>query len=134
MKRLFVDANIFLRILATDDANQSARARSLLEDAEAGRIELVTGPPVLFEVAWTLRSRYGKSASDVLTILEALLGTPGLTITDDDRVREAIDLARKHGGDFADAYAAAMSQMMRCHGVATFNVRDFKRLGVSVWP
>jgi predicted nucleic-acid-binding protein len=134
MKRLFVDANVFLRVLADDDAGQSRKARELFADAFAGRVELVTGPPVLFEVAWTLRSRYRKSATDVLDVMEAVLGTPGLETADAGRVREAIDLARKGDGDFADAYVAAMGMATACEGIATFNTRDFARMGMGTWP
>lgn len=134
MNRLFVDANMFLRVLADDDAGQSRTARELFAEAEAARVQLVTGPPVLFEVAWTLRSRYRKSATDVLAVMEAVLGTPGLETADADLVREAIDLARRGNGEFADAYVAAMSRATECAAVATFNAKDSARMGTRTWP
>ena len=134
MKRLFVDANVFLRVLAEDDEGQSRKARALFEDAAAGRVELVTGPPVLFEVAWTLRRRYRKSPPEVLEVMEAVLGTPGLEVADAERVLEAVDLARRGGGEFADGYVAAMSRATTCEGVATFNAKDFTRMGMRTWP
>ncbi len=134
MKRLFVDANVFLRVLADDDEGQSGKARELFAEAAAGRVALVTGPPVLFEIAWTLRSRYRMTAGDVLAVMEAVLGTPGLETADAERVREAIDLARKSGGDFADAYVAAMGRATACDAVATFNTKDFVRMDTRTWP
>jgi predicted nucleic-acid-binding protein len=134
MKRWFVDANVFLRVLTEDDEGQCQKARSLFEEAAAGRVELVTGSPVLFELAWTLRSRYEKPPREILQIIESVLGTPGVQVADAVRVREAIDLARQCKGEFPDAYVAAMSSATGCHGVATFNARDFKRLGVLAWP
>jgi len=56
MKRLFVDIRVFLRFFTTDDAGQHARAAALFKSASLGDVSLVTGPPVLFEIAWTQKS------------------------------------------------------------------------------
>lgn len=57
-KTVFVDSNVFLRFFTVDDAGQHERAAQLFEKAAAGKVKLVTGPPVRFEIAWTLRSAY----------------------------------------------------------------------------
>lgn len=136
MKRLFVDTNVFLRFLTVDDQGQADRAEALLLAARAGEVELVTGPPVLFEVAWTLRSAYKVPRARCLEILASLLSLDGLTVTDHALVLDAIDRARQAGEDFADAYVAASAEALGAEGVATFNIRDFERLGAQVyaWP
>lgn len=55
MMRVFLDANVFLRYFTLDDAGQHGRASRFFDAASQGAIELVTGPPVLFEIAWTLQ-------------------------------------------------------------------------------
>jgi predicted nucleic acid-binding protein len=57
-RRIFVDANVFLRFFTRDDESQQKRSEGLFRSAAAGEAALITGPPVLFEVAWTLRSVY----------------------------------------------------------------------------
>ncbi len=54
MTTWFVDANIFLRFLTVDGQGQHQKAVRLFEAAHREECRLVTGPPVLFELAWTL--------------------------------------------------------------------------------
>ena len=131
--RVFVDANVFLRFLVEDDAQQAQQAEALFKAAQAGRVDLLCGPPVLFEVAWTLRSAYGRSRLQVLETLQSLLAFPGLKLSDKDLVGEALDLARAHAMEFADAYIAASARAAKAQ-VATFNTKDFKAAGVLLRP
>jgi predicted nucleic acid-binding protein len=59
---VFVDAKVFLRFFTQDDQGHHARATMLLRRAAAGEIALVAGPPVLFEIAWVLRTADGPRA------------------------------------------------------------------------
>lgn len=130
MKTVFVDANVFLRFFARDDSAQHERAARLFRGGVDGRTRLLTGPPVLFEVAWTLRSAYGRSDREVLDVLEAILALPGLDVTDAVVCAEAIRLARRSDVEFADAYIAALTSASGAEEVATFNLTDFRKLGV----
>jgi predicted nucleic acid-binding protein len=42
-----------------------------------------------------------------------------------------LPLALVTGSEFADAYVAASGRAAGCTGVATFNRKDFERLGVE---
>jgi predicted nucleic acid-binding protein len=128
MTRVFVDANVFLRLFTRGPEDHRVRARELLRAAEAGEVELVTGPPVFFEAAWVLRSCYHRTRDEVLAVLEHIAGFPGLSLTDAPLVDRALDLARRHGTDFPDAYIAASRERADCHAVATFNRRHFERM------
>ena len=132
MNTWFVDTNVFLRFLTFDDRGQHQKAVRLFESALAGECRLVTGPPVLFELAWTLRAGYKMPRATVLEILSAVFATPGLILTDSPLVAEALSLAAETSSDFADAYIAAVSRAADCMGVATFNQRDFAKLGVEM--
>lgn len=129
--KVLVDANVFLRYFTLDDQRQSARAEELFKAAAAGQMELVCGPPVLFELAWTLRRPYGLSRRQVLETLKNLLALPGLQLLDAPLVRRAVDLGESHNMEFADAYIAASALTQHCE-VATFNERDFKDAGVTL--
>jgi predicted nucleic acid-binding protein len=132
MTSWFVDTNVFLRFLTLDDEGHHVRAARLLESAARGERRLVSGPPVLFELAWTLRAAYKVPRARVLEILKAVFATPNLTLTDSPLVAEALSLASETDSEFADAYIAAASRAAECSGVATFNRKDFAKLGVEL--
>ena len=133
MKKIFIDSNVFLRFFTRDDHGRHERAVDLFNQVEAGKIGIITGPPVLFEIAWTLRSAYGQSKDKVLDVLLAIAALKGLQLTDSDLVEEAINLARLSGQEFADAYIAAAARKMKAD-VATFNEKHFQRLGAKLYP
>jgi predicted nucleic acid-binding protein len=128
----FVDSNVFLRFLTVDDNGQHEKAVRLFEAARRDECRLITGPPVLFELAWTLRAAYKIPKDRVLELLSAIFATPGMDLTDSPLVAEAITLATATGSEFADAYIAVSSRAAGCKGVATFNRKDFLRLGVEL--
>ena len=129
-----MDANVFLRFFTRDDEGQHERARKLFTAAASGKIQLVSGPPVLFEVAWTLRSAYAVPPLRILEILDAIAAFPGLSLSDGTTVLSAISLARESGVEFADAYIAASALALGVDQIATFNVKDFKRLESVLYP
>jgi predicted nucleic acid-binding protein len=132
MKVWFVDTNVFLRFLTRDEHGQHQKAVSFFEAACREECRLVTGPPVLFELAWTLRAAYKTPKARVLEILSAVFAMAGITLMDAPLVAEALTLASATGSEFADAYVAASSREAGCSGVATFNRKDFTRLGVEL--
>lgn len=134
MTSWFIDTNIFLRFLTVDDEGQHEKSVRLFESARRGECRLVAGPPVLFELAWTLRAAYKTPKDRVLEILSAVFATPGMTLTDAPLVADALTLASATGAEFADAYVAVSSRTAGCTGVATFNRKDFARLGVEQAP
>lgn len=132
MKRWFADANLFLRFFTDDDSGQRAASRRLFERAAAGAVRLVVGPPVLFEVAWTLRSAYRQPQEKVVEALRAITGMPGVQVLDRTIVDDALTRSERTGVEFADAYILASCLSHRCDGVATFNRSDFAKLGAPM--
>lgn len=128
MKTLFVDANVFLRFFTEDDGDQHGRATDLLRRAAAGKCGLVTGPPVLFEIAWTLRSAYDVPREKVLDVLSRLAALPGLRMLDADLMEDAIGIARSSGQEYADAYILASMRKSGADAIATFNRKHFERM------
>jgi len=134
VKRVYVDSNVFLRFLTVDDAGQHEKAARLFRKVVEEKICLVTGPPVLFEVAWTLRSAYGLDRESVLDVIERIIAIPGLELTDGAVAAGAVSLAREHGLDFADAYVVANAHNAQATAIATFNVRHFKKSDLAIHP
>lgn len=132
MRTIFVDTNVLLRFFTTDDEGQHRHAVKLLREAAAGKHVLVTGPPVLFELAWTLRAAYDVPKEKVLDVLTRLAAMPGLQLTDAGLVEDAIALARESGQEFADAYIAAGARNAGADAIATFNRKHFERMGAPL--
>jgi predicted nucleic acid-binding protein len=132
MRKYFVDTNVFLRFYTADDKRQQATAEAILLKAKAGEIELFCGPPVFFEVAWVLRSRYKISDTDILDRLESMLTIPNLRVSDGDYVKQAIALARESKQSYADAYIAVVAKNEQI-GVITFNKKHFIKFGVPLY-
>jgi predicted nucleic acid-binding protein len=128
---VFVDANVFLRLLTEDDERQAEQASQLFIAAREGKVQLITGPPVLFELAWSLRTAFDLSRAQILDALARIAAMPGLKLLDAELVQQALALALEHGMEFADAYIAATAQAQRS-SVATFNTKDFKRSGLKL--
>ena len=126
MNTVFVDSNVFLRFLTGDDPQQREKAVALFKRAGAGEVRLLSGPPVLFEIAWTLRTAYGQEREVILEFLTSILRIPGLRITDMPIVVKAIGLAKNLGMDFADAYVAALAGSEGATELATFNRKHFE--------
>ena len=132
MNRVFTDANVFLRFFRKDDEDQRKRASRLFHEAAAGAVQLVTGPPVFFEIAWTLRSCYKLTKDECLDVLYRILALPGLEVTDRSVVETALQLAAQVGGEFTDAYIAVSSRAPQADSIATFNRKHFERMGTPL--
>jgi predicted nucleic acid-binding protein len=101
---VFVDTNVFTRLFAGDDERQRAGAKALLQRAQIGEVELVTGPPVFFELAWVLSYTYKVKNSQILDMLESILSFDGMKVSDHDLAAEAIVTARATNSSYADSY------------------------------
>jgi len=117
----FVDSNIFVRLFIEDDEQQRSLARKLLKQAQTGAIDLVTGPPVLFEIAWVLSHTYNVPNDQILDVIEAILSFPCLRVLDKELIISTLSLARKANSTFADSYIAASARHIHADNVATFN-------------
>ncbi len=133
MKEIFVDTNVFLRLFDTSEPRQTLQAKTLFERAAQDKVCLIVGPPVLFELAWVLKSAMNRSNSEILDVLEAITAWKGLKVLDKEYVERAIALAKTARQGFADAYIAVTAQD-RGFEIATFNQKHFSKLGASLRP
>lgn len=134
MKRIFIDTNIFIRYLINDVPSQIDKVERLFDLAEKGEITLITGPPVFFEIAWTLKSFYNVNREGIYESISAIIGLPGLEIIDLDILEEALELYKQTSADFSDVYIAVQSKKEGADSIATFNSRHFKNLNVEIYP
>ena len=115
-----IDTNILLRAVTNDDPVQSPLARKLLlefSDQRQGVLNVVT----LVEFAWTLRSRYRYSRSEILEIIEQLLRSRAYLVVERSAISEALARSRDEGLDFADALLGELNLAAGCKTTMTFD-------------
>ncbi|MFT3743757.1 MAG: type II toxin-antitoxin system VapC family toxin [Pyrinomonadaceae bacterium] len=80
-----VDTNVLVRLIARDDAKQTAAAESFV--ANGAWVSHL----VLIETIWVLDSVYDRSASELATAIEMLLTHNHLTIQGEEVVSAALE-------------------------------------------
>ena len=132
IKEVLIDTNVVVRLFDTSsEPEQTSKAKRLFMEAQAGSFLLVVAPPVLFEIAWVLRSSLKWPNSKVLDILEAIVNWPGVKVLDKAYVKTALSIGRRHNNSFADSYLAATAKD-RDFAIATFDEKHFKKLEVAL--
>ena len=126
---VFVDANVFIRFFAWDDEAQAEAAERLFTAAREGKARLVTGPPVFFELAWTLGYRYKVARGEILDIIEAVLAFPNMTVTDEQLVLAAVALARETNSAASARTTKRASRRRRARARDELGLRRFVHSG-----
>lgn len=134
MKKIFLDTNIFIRYLVNDIPGQVDKVEKLFDLAEQDDVLLLTGPPVFFEIAWTLKSFYDYDRVKIYECLSSILGIYGLEILDFGILEEALELYKNSNADFSDAYIAVSANKNFADSIATFNKKHFTSLNANIYP
>jgi predicted nucleic-acid-binding protein len=87
---LGIDTNVVVRLVVADDADQTARARGLIEQTLSREEPVLVSLLVLLECEWVLRSRYGFSRAALMSIFRALLEARELSFEDEPALEEAL--------------------------------------------
>lgn len=128
MKEIFVDTNLFIRYLTNDDPAKADRVASLLEDAKAGKVRLVTAEMVLAETVWVLESGYGLPQGRIAHLVRAILATPGIEVVNGALVSRALELYETAKIDFVDGYIAALMERRGICEIFSFDRKHLSRL------
>lgn len=126
----WLDSNVILRYLLNDHADHSARARALIEAAEAGAHRLKVALHILCEVVYILESeRYARE--EIYGAIRDFMGIRGIEVEEEDIALEALTDYRDKGVDFSDALLAAIARRSQ-ETVWTFNRKHFVRMA-GLW-
>lgn len=112
------DSNLWARAFLNDDASQSRKARKALAEARSKGgvfVPLI----VLAELAWVLRGRWERDR--VLSTLESLLRTRGVTVESPTLTFKALEATREGQGGFADHLIAEVGFANGASEVITFD-------------
>ena len=127
---LGIDTNVVVRLVVADDAEQTARARKLIEQALSREEPVLVSLLVLLECEWVLRSRYGFSRGALLDIFRALLEARELSFEDEPALEEALFNWKDSSCGFSDCLIAAHNRQMECRATATFDGKAARRPGI----
>ena len=85
---LGIDTNVVIRLVISDDAEQTRRARKLIDQALGRDEPVLVSLLVLLESEWVLRRRSGFNREALLSIFRALLEARELTFEDEPALGE----------------------------------------------
>jgi len=131
---VFVDTSVFLRFFVRDVESFYRKAKGLFEKAEKGEVKLETSDLVIAEIVWVLESYYGFSRAEIKEVVDTILETKNIKVSNNTRVKEAIDVYAKGKTDFIDACNIAYMKAKNYKKVATFAIKHFKVEGITpIW-
>jgi len=132
-KRIVIDTNLLIRYLVNDDSHKAHIVDTLLKKAGKGDVHIIMPAIVVAELVWVLESFYRMETVEIADLVDSILNTPGLTVSDDSIVRSAMKRYRNTGVDLVDAWIAAFAQEKGASEIHTFDKKHFKGIeGVAV--
>jgi predicted nucleic-acid-binding protein len=132
-KRIVIDTNLLIRYLVNDDSRKAQIVDTLLKKAGKGDIRILMPSIVVAELVWVLESFYKMETAEIADLVDSILNTPGLAVSDDSIVRSALKRYRTKGVDLVDAWIAAYAQDKGANEIHTFDKKHFKGIdGVTV--
>ena len=125
-KRAVIDTNLLVRYLTEDDPSKANDVKRLLLKAAQDEVRLLIPSVVIAELVWVLQSFYKLERSEIVPLLNAILHTHGVDISERPVVSEAIALYRDRAIDFIDAWIVAFAKEAEVRAVYTFDRKHFK--------
>lgn len=125
-KRAVIDTNLLVRYLTEDDPSKANEVRRLLLKAAEGAIRLVVPSVVIAELVWVLQSYYKLAREEIVPLLNAILHTRGVEVSDKSVVSDAIAIYGGGSIDFIDAWIVAFAKVVEVRTIYTFDRKHFK--------
>jgi len=125
-KRAVIDTDLLVRYLTEDDPSKANEVRRLLLKAAEGAIRLVVPSVVIAELVWVLQSFYKLERGEIVPLLNVILHTRGVEVSDKSIVSDAIAIYGNDTIDFMDAWIVAFAKAAEVRTIYTFNRKHFK--------
>ena len=117
-----LDTNVLVRYITADDADQTPKAKAIIEQAEDNGELLHINTIVLCELCWTLRGKqYQYDRPSIAAVIELLLGTAVFEIQNRDLVQRAMIDYRLGKADFSDYLIGYQNRSVGCGDTVTFD-------------
>jgi len=121
VRRVLVDANVFVSFFIDRNTAQHAAARALIQSAEDGEIVAVVPQSVVFEVAYVVQSQYDITGERLATVVRGVTSFPGTQLVDECRWKHLLEIWPAQLSGLGDAVIVSVATNTRCDAVATFD-------------
>jgi predicted nucleic-acid-binding protein len=125
-KRVVIDTNLLVRYLTDDDAAKAKAVDHLLKKAGKGEIRILIPSIVIAELVWVLESFYKMEPDGIADLVEALLNTTGVEVTDKSIINESLKLYKAKKIDMIDAWIIHFAKEVGVETIYTFDKKHFK--------
>ncbi len=125
-KRVVIDTNLLVRFLTEDDPRKAKAVDDLLSRAGKGELRILIPSIVIAELVWVLESFYHMTPDEIAGLVEAILNTAGVEVTDKPILFSAVGLYRAKGMDFVDAWIMEFARNGGVNAIYTFDKKHFK--------
>lgn len=132
-KKVVIDTNLLVRYLINDDQKKADAVDNLLDKAIKGEVRIVVPSVVIAELVWVLENFYQMRADTILELVEAIVNTSGLDVTDKSTVISALRLYKNRNIDFIDAWIIEFAKERGIKTIYTFDKKHFRDIeGIEV--
>lgn len=130
-KAVFLDTNIFLRVIVKEDEKSFRECTELLASIKAGERKAYASSLVLAEINWVLGSFYKFPKPEVILALSGILSLKNLTVDDGYDTLTALSLYERHSVKFIDALLSSHRLVFRKEIPIVSYDKDFSVLPVK---
>lgn len=125
LRRVVIDTNLLVRYLTGDDPRKAKAVDNLLSKAEKGELKIFIPSIVIAELVWVLESFYQMHSSEMAELVEAVLHTPGIEVTEKSIIASALKLYRTKNIDLIDAWIIEFAKEREIKTIYTFDRKHF---------
>ena len=106
MVKVFIDSNIFIRLLTQDDPQKASSCTRFFENIEQGRLRPYISNVIILEILFVLKKLYKFPKAKVVEDINTILSLRNLTIIEKTDTLAALTLYKKHNIKFGDCLIA----------------------------
>ncbi|HVR36051.1 MAG TPA: PIN domain-containing protein [Methylomirabilota bacterium] len=130
-KPCLLDTNVLVRFFTGQPPDMARRARTLIAQADTGKLLLQIPSLIVAETLYTLESFYEMPRADVCDKMLAFLRSRGIAPLEPEIITDALERYHSLPVHFADAYLAASAA---ASGTPVFSFdEDFARFKDITW-
>ncbi len=125
-KKVVIDTNLLVRYLTGNDPQKGRAVDNLLNKAIRGKLKILIPSIVVAELVWVLESFYEMKSQEIAELVESIVNTPGVEVTDKGIIVSALRLYRNNNIDLIDAWITEFAKERDIKTIYTFDKRHFK--------
>ncbi len=127
--KIFIDTNIFLRVLVEDDAECLRECSRFLEAVgNESKFRLYISNVVVLEIGWVLKRFYNFPKKRVIAALRAVEDIKNLRMVNECDFVRGLDIFEKHKVKLGDAMIAASDVVQKEKAIIVSYDRDFDKI------